>query len=404
MDPLHARSRRAFLGAVGTLSGGTLVGAPWAQGLAPAQYGLDPKLVYLNTASLGPTPRAVLDRTISAWLELEMNPVRMAYGDGDVHLATDRVRERAAALLGCTSDELLIARSTTDAMNTLALAVRLERGDRVLTTTMEHEGGSNGWRYRARRDGVVLDAVPLSPSDSDPEAVVRRFADKLTPSTRVISVSHVIAATGLRMPVAEIAALARTRGVLCVVDGAQAVGGLDVNVRALGCHAYAASGHKWLLGPKGTGLLFIDRDAGDAIDPVERQDGRRFVAGSTGMGSLPLVVGLGAAIDAAATHGLAAVERQVLALRNRAYAGLRGIPRVTPASPPPGPQATGLLTVQLPSEVSSRALRDRLLTRHGVVVKMIEPALFNGIRLSPHTFNTDADIDAALAALGAELA
>ncbi len=83
--------------------------------------------------------------------------------------------------------------------------------------------------------------------------------------------SHVITTTGLRMPIREIAALARSRGVLCVVDGAQALGHVPVDVRALGCDAYAACGHKWLLGPKGTGLLYISKDAEDRIQPVQRR-------------------------------------------------------------------------------------------------------------------------------------
>ena len=403
MVPLHARSRRAFLGAVGTLSAGTLAAAPGVQGMPPAQYGLDPKLVYLNTASLGPTPRAVLDRTVSAWLELEANPVRLGYGDGAVHLAADRVRARVAAFLGCTADELLLTRSTTDAMNTVALSVRLTAGDRVLTTTMEHEGGSNGWRYRARRDGVVIDTVAVSPTEVDPAAIVRLFADAIRPTTRVISVSHVIATTGLRMPVSEIAVLARARGVLCVVDGAQSVGGLEVDVRAIGCHAYAACGHKWLLGPKGMGILFISRDTGGAIEPVEWQDGRRFVGGSTGMGSLPLVIGLGAAVETAANRGMDDVFRHNIALRTRAYDALTRVRRLTLASPPPGPLATALVTAALPADVPSRQLRDTLLARHGVVVKMVEPTIFNGIRLSPHIFNTETEIDAALAAIRVEL-
>jgi selenocysteine lyase/cysteine desulfurase len=402
MHSTHA-SRRAFLEAVGTVPAGAFAASSWLPGAGSNEYGLDLGLVYLNTASLGPTPGSVLERMVDAWRELERNPVRMAYGDGAVHVATDGVRERTAAFLGCSADELLLTRSTTAAMNAVAMAVRLAPGDRVLTTNLEHEGGINGWRYRARRDGVVIDAVPISPSETDSAAIVRRFADAIRPTTRVISVSHVIATTGVLMPVTEIAALARSRGLLSVVDGAQSVGAVDVDVRAIGCHAYATCGHKWLLGPKGTGMLYISRDAGSAIEPVERQDGRRFVAGSTGMGSLPLVVGLGAAIETVAERGIAAVFRRNIALRNRAYDGFSKIRRLTLASPPPGPLATPLVAAALPQEVSSRELRDALLSRHGVVVKMVDSAFFNGIRLSPHVFNTEADIDAALAALRAEL-
>ena len=127
--------------------------------------------------------------------------------------------------------------------------------------------------------------------------------------TKVISVSHVLWTTGRKLPVAEIAAIARKKGILCVVDGAQAVGGMPVDVKALGCHAYATTGHKWLLGPKGIGLLYISADAADAIKPVQWMSGKKFVSGSTGVGPLVLVMGLGAAIEAATARGLADIEQ-----------------------------------------------------------------------------------------------
>jgi selenocysteine lyase/cysteine desulfurase len=175
-------------------------------------------------------------------------------------------------------------------------------------------------------------------------------------------------------------------------------------VKALGCDAYASCGHKWLLGPKGTGLLYVSKDAEDRIQPVQREDGRRFVAHSTGIGSLPLVAGLGVAIGAAQAAGMANVEGRIMALRARAYAGMQAIPKLTMASPPSAALGTGLVAARLPDAHPSDALRDRLRDRHRVMVKMVEKQWFNGIRLSPHIFNTDADVDAALAALRAELA
>jgi selenocysteine lyase/cysteine desulfurase len=365
---------------------------------ARAPYLLAPGLTYLNTASLGPTPRTVLDRTLAAWRELESNPVYMAYGDGPALVEADRTRALAARLLGCTADELLITRSTTDAMNSVAQAARLAPGDRILTTDQEHEGGSLGWRYRVRRDGVHIDEVPIAPTDHDADAIVGRIAAALTPATRVISVSHVIASTGLRMPIARLAALARRHGALSVVDGAQAAGHIDVDVKALGCDAYATSGHKWLMGPKGTGLLYVSREA-KGIEPVEWEDGRRFVAPSTGMGSLPLAVGFGAAIEEVLQRRMADVERRNLALRHRAYTGLTAITGLEVVSPPPGPLATAIVAARLPADLDSRQVRDTLRQRHGIVIKMIEKRWFNGIRLSPHVFNTERDVAAALRAI-----
>jgi selenocysteine lyase/cysteine desulfurase len=159
-----------------------------------------------------------------AWTELETNPVGMAYGAGDLLARTDVARAQVGAALGCGADEVLITRSTTDAMNILAAGTRLSAGDRVLTTDQEHEGGTYCWTTLARRRGVAVDVIAITPMDRDPAAIVARFTAALRPTTRVISVSHVISATGHRMPVEAIAALARANGVTCVVDGAQAWG------------------------------------------------------------------------------------------------------------------------------------------------------------------------------------
>ena len=409
---MHDHTRRRFLGTLGVTAIPAITPAAAAGEFSPrppqgaAEQGDSPYLfasglTYLNTASLGPTPRAVLDRTLDAWRELESNPVYMAYGSGPAHAAADRTRALAADLLGCAADEILITRSTTDAMNSLALNLRLTRGDRVLLTDQEHEGGSVGWQFRARRDAVQIDTIPIAPTDHDPAAIVKRFADALTPQTRVISVSHVITSTGLRMPISEIAALAKRHGALCIVDGAQAVGQIEVDVKALGCHAYATAGHKWLMGPKGTGLLYVSREA-TGIELVQWEGGRTFVSNSTGIGSLPLASGLGVAIEAMKTRGMAAVERHNVALRTRAYAGLQGM-GLRMAGPPPGALATAMVAAMLPPQIDGGRVRNSLREQHGLVIKMVEKRWFNGIRLSPHVFNTEGDIDKALRAIRGEL-
>jgi selenocysteine lyase/cysteine desulfurase len=273
-----------------------------------------------------------------------------------------------------------------------------------LTTDQEHDGGSICWRYHARRNGVQLDRVSIAPEEHDTAEIVKRFRVAITPSTRVISVSHVITSTGLRMPIAEISALARAHGILCVVDGAQGVGHIPVDVKALGCHAYATSGHKWLMGPKGTGLLYVSREAATTIEPIQWEDGHRYHAESAGVGTLPLAVGLGAAIELMQARGMAEVERHGIALRKRAYAGLMQMPRLRVVGPPPGPQATAMVACVLPDEMDSRTLRDTLRQKHNIVVKMAEKRWFNGIRLSPHVLNTEADIDRVLQALRTEIA
>lgn len=368
-----------------------------------SEYMFAPGLNYLNTAALGPTPRSVLDKVLKAWYELELNPVIMSYGNGASHVATDKAREQVASLIGCTADELLITRSATEAMSSVAFGLNLERGDRILTTDVEHEGGSAGWKYLMKHRGVEVDLVSIAPGDFDTKAIVNRFEKLITERTKVISVSHVITSTGLRMPISEIVSLAKSRRILCIVDGAQAVGGIDVDVRQLGCDAYVATGHKWLMGPKGTGFVYINKDASSMIHPVQREDGVRYVVGSTGIGTLPLVVGLGAAAEALKKQGMSNVEKRVLELRNRAYAELIKFPKVQVVSPPPGPLATALVSFKLPDTVDSRAFRDVMLKKYNIVVKVGEKRWFNGNRISPHIFNTEKEIDAAIKAIRSEL-
>lgn len=404
MTSLAAQTRRGVLAAIGlaaptaALAAGR--GEP-AEGLS--EYLLTPGLTYLNTGSAGPTPRAVIDRMVQAMIEIEANPVRMTYGAGEIRLQTDRAREFAATLLGCDAPDLLITRSTTEAMNSVALGMRLEPGDRVLTTDQEHHGGSLCWTHVARRRGAVVDVIPITPDDHDPRVIVDRFDRAMTVNTRVISVSHVITTTGYLMPIPEIAALARSRGALCVVDGAQALGQIAVDVRALGCHAYATSGHKWLMGPKGTGLLYVSPDAAEAIQPIQAEDGRRFLSESVGMGCLPLAAGFGAAIEALQGRGLASVTARIAVLRDQAWRGLREIPALAVVSVPPGSRGTGLVAARLPDAIDSAVFQSALRDKHGLVVKMVEKRWFNGIRLSPHIFNTEADVDRALWAIRTEL-
>ena len=271
-----AHTRRDFLHTLGALSaaglasrtsvvtGGETPVAGYstraARGLAlsPDDFAFAPGLVYLQTGSLGPTPRPVMERTMAAWKQLELDPV--AYGYGEQEHAMDDVRAQAAAFLHCKTEELVLTRSTTDGMNWVAQGLTLAAGDRVLTTDQEHPGGRACWDYVARRYGVSLDVVAIPPGENNAHSVVDRMERAITPRTRVLSFSHLLSSTGLRMPVAELSAMARARGCIAEVDGAQAVGGIAVDVKALGCHAYATSGHKWLLAPKGTGLLYLSEE------------------------------------------------------------------------------------------------------------------------------------------------
>jgi len=358
-----------------------------------AQLVLAPDHAYLNNGTLGPCPGVVLDAMIAALRQLEDNPTYEAY---DAMLArADAVRERLAAFVGCDPAELAITSSTTEAMNLIASACELARGDHVLTTDQEHAGGSACWEYLARRRGAQINRVELPIYPKDHIEIMDLIAKAVTPQTRVISVSHVTYTTGLVLPVAELTKLARSKNVLMIVDGAQAAGAIDVDLKSIDADAYAASGHKWLLGPAGTGVLHIRAASRERIAPMPLASGPKVYTGAVGMRDLPAIIGLGAAIDWATSQGKERFAR-TLAMRNRACEALAklGYEILSPAAGSPFASLLFTIAVDQPQKVA-----DELLAKHGVVVRVVQHGKVSGLRVSMSAANSDEDVDRLITAM-----
>ena len=424
-DVLH--TRRGFLSSVGALSAAGLVPRGWVStanlstraggtgvspglALAPDDFAFAPGLIYLQTGSLGPTPRPVMERTIAAWKELELNP--SFYGYGGHERAMEDVRAKAATFIGCKTEELVLTNCTTEGMNWAAQGLALTTGDRVLTTDQEHPGGRVCWDYIVRRHGVALDIVAIPPGENDAQAIIDRFAKRITPRTRVLSFSHLLSSTGLRMPVAALSALARSHGCIAVVDGAQAIGGGPIDVKALGADLRADVPEA--VGAVGVGAVVNQgegrraegsgEELGKTVDPIALQAGRASYSDSSGVSSIPSVLGMGAALDYASAIGLSRIETHNLALRNRLFAALKGVPKLRVISAPPGPLASALLTYRLPDDMESRAFQQRMRDKHNIELKVVPKNWLNGNRVSTHLFNSEQDVDALVTALKAELA
>jgi selenocysteine lyase/cysteine desulfurase len=362
---------------------------------------LPPGLVHLQTGGVGAMPRRVFDATVSAMAAVETDPVGETYGPGIGRL--DKVRGKAAALLGCELNDIVLTNSATAGMFLLAQGLRFRPGDRILTTNHEHPAGRMGWDWVARRYGVEVDTLAISPGETDPDAIVDIFANAIQPGTQVLSFSHILFTTGVRLPAAELCALARERNCLAIVDGAQSAGAMPVDVKAMGCHAYAASGHKWLMGPKGTGLLYLDPDMADLLDALPLQAGRGANSDSTGIGNIAGMHGLGAAIDYVQALGPALIEAHNLSLRQELHDALAELPEIIVAAPREGPTTSANLCFTLPEGVDHHAVRRNLLMRHKVYLRVAELSGFIGLRASLHCYNRSADITALIAALKEEL-
>jgi selenocysteine lyase/cysteine desulfurase len=397
--------RRKFLGAIsaGTAGGLFINTIPFSTANAQtSEYLFAAGLIYLNTGTLGPCRRDTIQESKIAWEELESLPVKF-YGKFGAESLAERTRTIAARFLGCDVGEILITTSTTNGMNAIAQGLRLKAGDRILTTDQEHGGGLLCWNYFAKYYGVAIDTINIPPGENDAASILNRINGSIKNETRLISVSHVFSSTGLRMPVAEIASLARSKGILCIVDGAQAAGAIKVNVKELGCHAYATSGHKWLMGPKGTGLLYLSKDVQDIIRPMQFEESYNTYNDGNGVVNLACILGLGKAIEYIESIGITRVEEHNLSLRNRLYERLSHAGNLTIMSPAKGPLASPMLACRIPDTIDRILFVRMLLDKHKISIRPTHKQWFNGIRFSLHIFNTEKEVDFAADVLRKEL-
>ncbi|MCJ8328555.1 MAG: aminotransferase class V-fold PLP-dependent enzyme [Lentisphaeria bacterium] len=353
------------------------------------QFLLPTKLSYLNNGSLGPCPRIVLAKTIAALRGLEQNPVHEFWGKQ--FKQTEIIRKKLANFVHCQSGEISITRNTTEGMNAIAQGIQFKPGDHILTTDQEHAGGFLCWQYYAKRENLKLEKIKISSTDSS-AAIVNKFRSAITDRTRVISLSHITYTTGHRLPVKEIAELARKNKILSVVDGAQALGMIQVNLKGLGCDAYASSTHKWLLAPKGTGILYIRQSAAKEIAPLIRAAGPGTYSSSFGSGDLPGMIGLGAALNFQNALGPDKIEAHAMSLQKQLQQGLKKMKAVKMISPELVSQRSALTCFEIKGVAGSKVAA-KLSSDFNTTVKTVYHGNDQYLRVSTHLYNTREEIE-----------
>jgi L-cysteine/cystine lyase len=211
---------------------------------------------YFNTGTNGPLPQRSHDALVaSAQEELSRGRIRQAAFTNLLQNLSD-TRTAVAQLLRCDASEIALTRNTTEGMNIAVMGLRWQAGDEVITSATEHPGGLYPVYLLHQRYGVTVRMTEIGAPGYDPVEELRRV---LSPRTKAVILSHVNWATGMVLPVRELADLAHEVGALFICDAAQAAGMVPSHVYELGVDAYACSGQKWLCGPDGTGALFVRR-------------------------------------------------------------------------------------------------------------------------------------------------
>ena len=241
----------------------------WAE--LRSQWLLAADRINLNSGALGCTPlpvlRATIDHLVSAEAFREPDNPWFGYAE---NAPIRSAREALAAFLNCKVDELALTRNATEGNNVVCNGLDMAPGDEVLLTDQEHPGGRCPWEQKAARFGIKLNFVKLPQPPATTDEIVKLFENALTERTRIIAFSHITWETGLVLPAKEVCTLARRRGILTHIDGAQGIGQIALDLNDLGCDFYATNGHMWLMSPKGSGMLFTRRASGAAVGPYGR--------------------------------------------------------------------------------------------------------------------------------------
>jgi isopenicillin-N epimerase len=273
--------------------------------------------VYLNNGTVGSSPAPVLRAIFEGYEACE----KLNEADPEDYpiwgyASWNQFRDPLAAFVGCDRDEIALLRNATEANSYIANGVDLKPGDEVLMTDQEHPGGEMPWQLRAKRYGIVVKKITLPKPVANPAQVLNLFSDAITPRTRVLFFSHISTFSGVVLPVKELSALARSKGILSAADGAHTPGMMRFNLHDLGCDFYSSSPHKWLQAPKGSGFLYVRNEVIDRVwntiategwdDPKIRAE--RFQR--IGSSNVPALWGLRAAIQLANDIGMDRIEKR----------------------------------------------------------------------------------------------
>ncbi len=417
-------TRRSFIsGAVATFSGATLLAVADLEALQTGvgdlasasttdaldtdywrlvqrQFRLEPGLVYLNNASLGPSPALVADATEAFRRQLDAFPSRYMWGAWSEE--KEAVRSKGAALLGASPEEIAIIHNTTEGMNLVAASLDLKVDDEVIVADHEHQSGTIPWSYWQEPKGIKLVRPTLPILPSKPEEIVEVYRRAITSRTRVISMCHVVNTNGMILPVKEVAAMARERGILVAVDGAQAPGMINVDLHDLGCDFYAASSHKWLFSPKGVGIFYARQASQPLLKPLivangwEDESIRRLENYNTR--NLPEVLGLGVAFDFQNLVGPDRRQARIYELKRYLRDRIAGDSAIAIKTPANDELSAGITTI----EVVGRDVKEvatMLAERHRIDCRPMSTHGLNGIRISLSVFNSEDQVDTLVGGL-----
>jgi len=368
------------------------------------QFMLDKDKVFFNTGTVGAMPKVVVDKMTEHLKYIASGVADWAYKDDNKEEFISgynnlmSIRKKVAQLINADALEIAMTDNVTNGMSYIANGISLQPGDEILTTDQEHSGGKSGFLLKEKRYGVIFKTVTVPKPAHSSQEVYDLIVKSFTPRTKVLMLSHIISGSGAILPVKELCAEARRRGIFTLLDGAQTIGQIKVDVKDIGCDAYAGCFHKWIGAPAGTGFLYIRQDqvkdiwttvASGRWDNHE-DEGFRFT--QRGTGNFPVLKGLEAALDFHFELGPDRIYERIKFLGKRLRDGLNTSPKVKFFSPSDENMCAGITVYNIEGWTGTK-LQDTYWEQARMRPRS-QGDVF-GVRHCTHIFNSEQEIDKA---------
>ena len=363
-----------------------------------SQFLLREDLALMNAANLCPSPFPVMEAVFKYTRDLDTDA--SFQNRAKYRQIREDTREKMARLLGAHADEIALVRNTSEANNVISSGYHLGAGDEVLLSDLNHPSNNKAWEVKSRRYGFKINYVSVALIPQSEDEIVEAFEKAYTPATKIMSFTHVSNTTGLAMPARKLCAAARTRGVFSLVDGAQSFGALRIDLADMGCDAYTGSAHKWFMGPKEVGVLYVRKDSQGHVWPSIVSAGWRDDVDSArkyevlGQRDDAALTATGRGVDFHEKIGPDRVEarmRQVATAIKEGVSDLAGVELSTSMDP----ALSAGVVIFKPGELDPRKVFNKLYGTYHIAGAGMGP----NIRLSPHVYNTLDEADRVVAAI-----
>lgn len=341
-------------------------------------------------------------------LEHFINHVREVNYQGSYYMRTvqwenkKKVAARLAELAGCSKEELIITRNTTESLDMIIGGQNWKAGDEAVMAEQDYGAMLDHFAMIAKRYGVVNKRISVPNHPKSDEEIVNLYASAITEKTKLLMVCHMVNITGQILPIRKICDMAHSKGVLVMVDGAHAFAHFRYNIPDLGCDFYGTSLHKWLSVPLGAGFLYVKKEHIPNVWPLIG-DGNTNMADIyrlNHIGTHPVHTDLGInnAIDYYLAIGPERKEARLRFIQNYWTSKVRNIPNIVLNTPADPSRSCGIANVGI-KNMKPSDLADTLLKKYKIYTVAIDGANVQGCRISPNVYTTIGELDTFVAAL-----